>query len=147
MQKTIIDICQPPFVRVYDEEPIIIHDYILQIDFKNQVVSIINLKKGGKDFMVKTVVKALEGFEDIFELIRAKQERLGFEKDEAIKVAIAEVDARFAADADRLDKALADVSVTEEIEVPDEIEITDNAAEEVGNIIDEASVDSDEMNV
>lgn len=96
--------------------------------------------------MVKTVVKALEGFEDIFELIRVKKERLGFEKEEAIKVAIAEVEARFAADADRLDKALADVSVTEEIEVPDEIEITDDAAVE-GDVVEEVSVDADEMNV
>lgn len=78
--------------------------------------------------MVKTVVKALEGFEDIFGLLNDKKANLDARKEEAIKVAIAEVEERFAEDANRIDKALAEVSVTEEIEVPDEVEVHEDVA-------------------
>lgn len=116
---------RPAFVQVIElkSKPCISNGYILLINDNNHGASIIILNKRRDKSMVKTVVKALEGFEDIFGLLNDKKANLDARKDEAIKVAIAEVEERFAEYANRIDKALAEVSVTEEIEVPDEVEV------------------------
>lgn len=71
--------------------------------------------------MIKTVVKALEGFEKQFDELNEMKANLELEKEEAIKVAIAEVEAKFATKSQRIDMVLETVSVTEEIEVEDEV--------------------------
>lgn len=72
--------------------------------------------------MVKTIVEALEGYEDIYELVNQKVVNFEARKAEAIEKAIAEVEERFAEERGRLERALAEVSVTKEIEVEDEVE-------------------------
>ena len=71
--------------------------------------------------MIKTVVKALEGFELIFDELNVKKANLEAEKEIAIQEAIAQVKAKFAENAGRIDRAIEQVSETEEIEVPDEV--------------------------
>lgn len=107
--------------------------YILQLDVNHMTVSIINLKKGGNRAMIKTVVKALEGFEKQFNEINEMKANLEKDKEVAIQAAIAEVEEKFVEKSERLDKVLALVSVTEEIEVPDEEEpsVTEDTAQEV----------------
>lgn len=81
----------------------------------------INLKKGGKHSMIKTVVKALEGFEKLYDEVSEMKANLEADKAEAIKVAVAEVEDRYAEKSAKIDELFAKVSVTEEIEVPDEV--------------------------
>jgi hypothetical protein len=76
--------------------------------------------------MLKTVVKALEGFEKQFEELNEMKANLEIEKEEAKKLAIDEVEEKFAVKSQRIDKVLEDVSVIEEIEVTEE-EKTDDA--------------------
>lgn len=71
--------------------------------------------------MVKTVVKALEGFEKLYDEVSEMKSNLETEKAEAIKVAIAEVEDKYAEKSAKIDELFAKVSVTEEIEVPDEV--------------------------
>lgn len=81
--------------------------------------------------MVKQEVKALEGFEQEFELISAKKANLEEEKRCEIEKAIAEVEEKFVVRAKKLDEVLADVSEIVEIEIPDEeIKAEDVIAEE-----------------
>lgn len=70
--------------------------------------------------MIKTVVKALEGFEKQFEEVSAMKARLDEEKAYAKELALAKVDADFAEKARKIDNVLEVISETEEIEVPDE---------------------------
>ena len=82
--------------------------------------------------MIKTVVKALEGFEKQFEEVSAKKAQLDEEKANAKELALAKVDADFAEKARIIDNVLELLSETEEIEVPDEpVEVAEevNAAE------------------
>lgn len=87
--------------------------------------------------MLKTVVKALEGFERQFDELTEMKANLELEKEEAIKIAIAEVEAKFEEKSQRIDKVLETVSVTEKIEVSDEEEVVDDA-ENVENVEDVA---------
>ena len=104
--------------------------YTLQLDPENPPASIINLNKRRRVSMIKTEVKALEGFENIFDELMAKKTSLDAEKEVAIQEAIAQVEERFVETAGRIDRAIEQVSVTEEIEVPDE-ELTEEVSEEV----------------
>ena len=81
--------------------------------------------------MLKTVVKALEGFERQFDELTEMKANLEAEKEEAKQVAIAEVEKKFEEKSQRIDKVLETVSVTEKFEVPDEEIIED--AETVEN--------------
>lgn len=142
--------CRPPFVRIYNEEPIISHGYILQFDFDNQKVSVINLKKGGKISMaIKTVVKALEGFERQFDELNEMKANLEVEKEMARQEALAEVDRKFADKEVQIDKVLATVTQVEEVEVPDEVEVVEESVAEEVPVENEQveSVESDEMNI
>ena len=126
---------RPAFVQIVEEPtPPIINGYTLRIDFVDLSASIINLKKGGNKSMVKTVVKALEGFEKLYDEVSEMKENLEAEKDEAIKIAVAEVEERYAEKSAKIDELFAKVSVTEEVEVPDEVaedvEVTEEVAEE-----------------
>ncbi len=80
--------------------------------------------------MLKKVVKALEGFEELFDKISEMKANLEAEKEEAIKVAVAEVEERYAKKSAKIDEFFAGVSETEEIEVPDEEEVVEPVAEE-----------------
>lgn len=76
--------------------------------------------------MLKTVVKALEGFEKQFDELVEMKANLEREKEMAKEIALAEVEKKFEEKAQRIDKVLETVSETEEIEVPDE-EVTEEA--------------------
>lgn len=88
--------------------------------------------------MIKTVVKALEGFERQFDDLNEMKANLELEKEEAKKVAIAEVEAKFAVKSERIDKVLETVSVTEEIEVPDEEVVTTEVVYD-GEVVEEVA--------
>lgn len=94
--------------------------YTLQIDLEHLSASIINLKKGGKVSMFKTVVKALEGFEKQFDELNEMKANLENDKEIAKQEALAEVERKFEVRQSQIDRVLETVSVTEEIEVPDE---------------------------
>lgn len=97
--------------------------YILQIDLQHLSASIINSKKGGKVSMIKTVVKALEGFEKQFDELNEMKANLENDKEIAKQEALAEVERKFEARQSQIDRVLETVSVTEEIEVADEEEV------------------------
>lgn len=125
---------RPAFVQIVDEPTLPTMDgYTLQIDIVDRSASIIILEKGGNKSMLKTVVKALEGFERQFDELTEMKANLELEKEEAIKIAIAEVEAKFEEKSQRIDKVLETVSVTEKIEVSDEEEVVDDA-ENVENV-------------
>lgn len=125
---------RPAFVQIVEEPTSpIINGYTLQIDIVDRSASIIILEKGGNKSMLKTVVKALEDFERQFNELTEMKANLELEKEEAIKIAIAEVEAKFEEKSQRIDKVLETVSVTEEIEVPDEEEIVEDS-ETVENV-------------
>lgn len=112
--------------------------YTLQLDVDHMTASIINLKKGGNRTMaVKTITKAKEGWEELYDKVVAMRDNLEAEKEEAIKVAIADVESKFVARADEIAGVFAQVSVTEEIEVPDEEEpvVTEEAQPEVAETL------------
>lgn len=88
--------------------------------------------------MLKTVVKALEGFEQEYELVSAKKANLEAEKQVAIDAAIAEVEARYELKSKKIDEVLAELSETYEVEVPDEEEVVEETAETT----EEVSVDN-----
>ena len=70
--------------------------------------------------MIKTVVKALEGFEKQFDEVSEMKLKLNDEKVFAKELALAKVEEEFAEKARKIDNVLGVISVTEEIEVPDE---------------------------
>ena len=122
---------RPAFMKLVD---IVQQDYnegyTFQLDPENPPASIINLNKRRRVSMIKVEVKALEGFENIFDELNAKKANLEAEKEVAKQEALAQVEARFAENAERIDRAIETISVTEEIEVPDE-ELTEEVSEEV----------------
>lgn len=77
--------------------------------------------------MLKTVVKALEGFERQFDELTEMKANLEAEKEEAKQIAIAEVEKKFEEKSQRIDKVLETVSVTEKIEVPDEVDVAEDS--------------------
>lgn len=81
--------------------------------------------------MIKTVVKALEGFERQFEEVCEMKARLDEEKEYAKALAIQKVEADFADRARKIDSVLEVMSVTEEIEVPDEPVVEEIVAENI----------------
>lgn len=116
---------RPAFMQIVelDQQEEIYNGYTLQIDFEHLSASIINLKKGGKVSMIKTVVKALEGFEKQFDELNEMKANLENDKEIAKQEALAEVDRKFEARQSQIDRVLETVSVTEEIEVADEEEV------------------------
>lgn len=121
---------RPAFTQMVEERQPLINGYTLQINNVDLSASIINLKKGGNKSMLKKVVKALEGFEELYDKTSEMKANLEVEKEEAIKVAVAEVEERYAEKSAKIDEVFAQVSVTEEIEVPDEEEVVEPVAEE-----------------
>lgn len=81
--------------------------------------------------MYKTIVKPLEGFEKLFDELSEMRANHEAEKEKAIKVAVAEVEAKFADKSAKYDELFAKVSVTEEVEVEDEVTEETEVAEEV----------------
>lgn len=131
---------RPAYVQIVEEPtPPIINGYTLQIDIVDRSASIINLKKGGNKSMLKTVVKALEGFERQFDELTEMKANLEAEKEEAKQVAIAEVEKKFEEKSQRIDKVLETVSVTEKVEVPDEEVIEDAEAVETEDVSEEVA--------
>lgn len=98
--------------------------------------------------MIKTVVKALEGFEKQFEEINEMKAKLDEEKELARQVALEQVELNFAERARKIDNVLAVISETEEIEVPDEPvaeeEIATENSEEVSEEIPAEEVPAEE---
>lgn len=121
---------RPAFTQMVEERQPIIDGYTLQVNNVDLSASIINLKKGGNKSMLKKVVKALEGFEELYDKVSEMKANLEVEKEEAIKVAVAEVEERYAEKSAKIDEVFAQVSETEEIEVPDEEEVVEPVAEE-----------------
>lgn len=125
---------RPVFMKMVEEtEQPTFNGYTLQLDIADRSASIINLTKGGEHSMLKTVVKADDGLEDLFDKISEMKANLEIEKQEAIKVAIAEVEAKYAELSAKYERLFAEVSKTVEIEVEDEIEDevkTEDAVEE-----------------
>lgn len=104
--------------------------YTLLVDVDTRQASIINLTKGGKVTMLKQEVKALEGFEEIVEKLNEKKAGIEAEKAEAVRIAMEKIDADFAERVERIDKTLAELTVVEEIEVPDEEPVAEEAVAE-----------------
>jgi hypothetical protein len=132
---------RPVFMKMVEEtkQPTF-NGYTLQLDLADRSASIINLTKGGEHSMLKTVVKALEGFEKQFDDLNEMKANLDTEIEAAKKVAIEEVEARFAIKSERIDNALKAVSETVEVEVEDEItEVveTEDAVEETPVVAEE----------
>lgn len=127
MEQLVFPEDRPAFTQMVENEvQPTINGYTLQIDLVDRSASIINLKKGGNQSMLKTVVKALEGFEKQFDELVEMKANLEREKEMAKEIALAEVEKKFEEKAQRIDKVLETVSETEEIEVPDE-EVTEEA--------------------
>lgn len=122
---------RPAFTQIVEESQLTINGYTLQLNPIDQTASIINLKKGGNKSMLKKVVKALEGFEDLYDKVSEMKENLEAEKQEAIKIAVAEVEERYAEKSAKIDEVFAQVSETEEVEVPDEEVVAEPVSEEV----------------
>lgn len=116
---------RPAFMQIVelDQQAEIYDGYTLQIDLQHLSASIINSKKGGNVSMIKTVVKALEGFEKQFDELNEMKANLENDKEIAKQEALAEVERKFEARQSQIDRVLETVSVTEEIEVADEEEV------------------------
>lgn len=127
MEQLVFPEDRPAFTQMVENEvQPTINGYTLQIDLVDRSASIINLKKGGNQSMLKPVVKALEGFEKQFDELVEMKANLEREKEMAKEIALAEVEKKFEEKAQRIDKVLETVSETKEIEVPDE-EVTEEA--------------------
>lgn len=70
--------------------------------------------------MIKTIVEALEGFEQQFYELNEMKSNIEAEKEQAKIEALAEVDRKFEAKLNRIEKVLELVSESKEVEVPDE---------------------------
>lgn len=79
--------------------------------------------------MLKTIVKAQQGLEEEFDFVSKQKANLEADKELAIQEAIAEVERRYQVKSEKLDFLFAQVSETEEVEVPDE-EVVEAVAEE-----------------
>lgn len=112
---------RPAFTQMVEMEQPTINGYTLQVDVDQRQASIIISKKGGSRSMFKTVVKALEGFEKLYDEVSEMKANLEAEKENAKEVAIAEVEAKYAEKSAKIDELFAKVSVTEEIEIEDEV--------------------------
>ena len=82
--------------------------------------------------MLKEIRKARAGYEGIVELLEQKKAHLEDEKAEAIKVAVAEVEKRFAEDSEHIDRMYEESTIVEQVEVPDE-EFETHETEELVN--------------
>lgn len=156
-RNSIISSERPAFVKIVDRDLTIdIDGYILDIENIDQYPSIINSKKGGKNSMLKTIVKALEGFEKYFNELTDMKAHLETERDAAVEDVksvlagieekhgitidtdsiITSVEDKFAVKAERIENALNSVSETEEIEVPDENNaVVDTETAEVTDVV------------
>ena len=124
---------RPAFMKIVDLVQQDIEDgYILRIDEESLSVDIIKLDKRRSGSMIKIEVKPLEGFENIFDELNAKKAGLEADKEIAIQEAIAAVEVRFAENAERIDKAIESISISEEVEVPDE-ELAEEVSEDTEN--------------
>ena len=81
--------------------------------------------------MTKIIVKALEGFEKIFDELNEMKMNIEADKQTAYEEAMLKIDEEFAEKLDRIDRSLEVVSTTEEIEVPDEEEVVVEETAEV----------------
>lgn len=134
---------RPAFISIIDyDTTTIINGYTLMLDVDSLTLSIINFKKGGSKNMIKTILKAKKGWEELYDKVMAKKENHEASKNEAIEdikntldllaekyeIAIdvndilAKVEEKFVTDAREIEKVLEQVSVVEEIEIPDETE-------------------------
>ena len=121
-QNFIIPNERPAFMQIidYNQSDYKINDgYILQIDNEHLSASIINLKKGGKNIMVKTVEKVKEGYEQIYNDVIEYEQHL----EEKIRQQMAE-------DLERVKVLKAQCVETVEVEVPDEEETTEEVTVE-----------------
>lgn len=84
--------------------------------------------------MIKTIVEALEGFEQQFYELNEMKDNIEAEKEQAKIEALAEVDRKFEAKLNRIEKVLELVSESKEVEVPDE------EVEEEGETLEENEV-------
>lgn len=122
-KKKLIKEDKPVLVMMVDENKVEqpnINGYTLQVNLENPSASIINLTKGGRSSMTKTVVKALEGFEKMYDELNEMKANLEVEKEHEKEVAFAKIEEKYSDKSAKIDEILAGVSVTEEIEVPDE---------------------------
>lgn len=134
---------RPVFMKMVDEnefEQPTINGYTLQVNLVDHSASIINLTKGGKSSMIKTEVKALEGFEKMYDELNEMKANLDAQKAHDIEIAIAQVEEKYAEKSAKIDEILAGVSVTVEVEVEDEV-----AEEEV--VVDAEQVEATEVSV
>ena len=110
---------RPVFMKMVDEnefEQPTINGYTLQVNLVDHSASIINLTKGGRSSMIKTEVKALEGFEKMYDELNEMKANLDAQKAHDIEIAIAQVEAKYAEKSAKIDEILAGVSVTVEVE-------------------------------
>ena len=70
--------------------------------------------------MIKTIIEALEGFEQQFYELNEMKDNIEAEKEQAKIEALAEVDRKFEAKLNRIEKVLELVSEAKEVEFPDE---------------------------
>lgn len=122
---------RPAFMIVQEQVEVPNYNgYTLLVDVDTRQASIINLTKGGKVTMLKQEVKALEGFEEIVEKLNEKKAGIEAEKAEAVRIAMEKIEADFAERVERIDKTLAELTVVEEIEVPDEEPVAEEVVAE-----------------
>lgn len=134
---------RPVFMKMVDENEFgqpTINGYTLQVNLVDHSASIINLTKGGRSSMIKTEVKALEGFEKMYDELNEMKANLDAQKAHDIEIAIAQVEEKYAEKSAKIDEILAGVSVTVEVEVEDEV-----AEEEV--VVDAEQVEATEVSV
>ena len=109
---------RPAFMQIVelDQQAEIYDGYTLQIDFEHLSASIINLKKGGKHSMIKSVEQVKQGYEKIYEDIVEYEQNL----EERVRQQMAD-------DFNRV-KAIKEQCVEiVEVEVPDEEVSVENA--------------------
>lgn len=109
---------RPAFMQIVelDQQAEIYDGYTLRIDFEHLSASIINLKKGGKHSMIKSVEQVKQGYEKIYEDIVEYEQNL----EERVRQQMAD-------DFNRV-KAIKEQCVEiVEVEVPDEEVSVENA--------------------
>lgn len=85
--------------------------------------------------MLKTIRKAYDGLEDVYELLLEKKASIDSRKEEAKKLALAKVDADFEEESKHIDNAIINATYELEVEVPDvvdeQVETTEELLQEI----------------
>lgn len=93
--------------------------------------------------MIEIKRQVKEGFEDDFNNLMAKKESLQAKKEEAIRIAIEEVDKKYSETEDLIKALLDMISDEVKIEVPDPVQETEEDVANICEALEEAEVETE----